>query len=90
MKNKVNNILTSGNYNNKDDIYKKVFSEDELSQMQLNITQNENDENKELKDDDNKTNKSKISRKENKKKKKEHDEKNNEDTDLFVTQGNVK
>ena len=60
LKNKVNNILTSGNYNNKDDIYKKVFSEDELSQMQLNIVDNGNDESKEIKEDDNKTNKSKV------------------------------
>ena len=49
LRNKVNNILESGNYKNKDDIYKKVFSEDELNEIKKNSP---NEEEEEKKDED--------------------------------------
>ena len=33
LRNKVNNILESGNYKTKNDIYQKVFSEEELNEI---------------------------------------------------------
>ena len=33
MRNKVTNILESGRYKNKNDIYQKVFSEEELNEI---------------------------------------------------------
>ncbi len=33
MRNKVSNILESGRYKNKNDIYQKVFSEEELNEI---------------------------------------------------------
>ncbi len=46
LKNKVTNILESGNYKNKDDIYRKVFSEDELNEIKKNTTEDTEEEKK--------------------------------------------
>ena len=87
LRNKVNNILASGNYNDKDDIYKKVFSEEELKQIQKNLPPEEKEKeeknNEEKKEDENKNNKVKM-----KKINTEDAQKNKEDQELFVTQAN--
>jgi hypothetical protein len=47
---KVSNILSSGNYKNKEDIYKKVFNNDELQTLGYNETNaNTNTKNNEKK-----------------------------------------
>ena len=43
---KVSNILSSGNYKNKEDIYKKVFNSDELQTLGYNETNTNNNEKK--------------------------------------------
>jgi hypothetical protein len=82
LKKKVDNILSNRTFYKKEDIYKKVFNEDELSEIQKNSPQ------------DNETEYSyQVSkRKENENKKinninEQNKENNNEDDDFFLTQG---
>ncbi len=41
LRNKVNNILESGNYKTKNDIYQKVFSEEELNEIKKMLNDDE-------------------------------------------------
>ena len=49
LRNKVNNILENGNYKSKNDIYEKVFSEEELNEIKK---MSNDDKNEEKKDED--------------------------------------
>ena len=52
LRNKVNNILESGNYKTKNDIYQKVFSEEELNEIKKMSNDDENENQKEEKKDE--------------------------------------